>query len=108
MPAAKKNDSGTNGSGGNGSPAGPAITPSFLLWEGLPGFDRLQRILAVAEEAAFVPEGMVRWLNSIRPEGAPRSFRSPVLTTTRLLGLAESVTELGRRQGDGPDIPRAV
>jgi hypothetical protein len=45
--------------------------PPFVGWEGLPGFDRLQRALKVAEKAAFVPEGMVRWLNAIRPQGAP-------------------------------------
>ena len=43
--------------------------PPFALWECLPGFDRLQRALALAEKAAFVPEGMIRWLKSIRPEG---------------------------------------
>jgi hypothetical protein len=45
--------------------------PPFLLVEGLPGFDRLQRALKLAEHAAFLPEGMVRWLNATRPEGAP-------------------------------------
>jgi hypothetical protein len=44
--------------------------PPFLLWEGLPGFDRLQRALALAEEAAFGPEGFLRWMNDIRPADA--------------------------------------
>jgi hypothetical protein len=47
--------------------------PPFVGWEYLPGFDRLQRALKVAEQAAFVPEGMVRWLNAIRPDGAPEA-----------------------------------
>lgn len=45
--------------------------PPYALWEWLPGFDRLQRALTLAEQAAFVPEGMVCWLNAIRPEGEP-------------------------------------
>jgi hypothetical protein len=45
--------------------------PPFLLWEGLPGFDRLRRALALAEKAAFASEGMLRWLNDIRPAGEP-------------------------------------
>src|SRR5262249_15997242 len=45
--------------------------PPFALWQALPGFDRLQRALALAEQFAFVPVGMIRWLNTIRPEGAP-------------------------------------
>ena len=45
--------------------------PPFLLWENLPGFDRLERALGLAEKAAFVPEGMLRWLNAMRPAGEP-------------------------------------
>jgi hypothetical protein len=41
--------------------------PPFLLWKELPGFDRLQRALALTEQAAFVPEGFLRWLNCVRP-----------------------------------------
>ena len=47
--------------------------PSLLLWEGLPGFDRLQRALNMTEEAAFRPEGFLRWLNDRRPAGAPKA-----------------------------------
>jgi hypothetical protein len=43
--------------------------PPFLLWEMLPGFDRLQRALALAEKAAFTSEGFLRWLNRVRPRG---------------------------------------
>jgi hypothetical protein len=45
--------------------------PPFLLWELHPGFDRLQAVLAMAEKAAFVPEGFLRWLNRVRPKGEP-------------------------------------
>jgi hypothetical protein len=45
--------------------------PPFATWEHFPGYGRLQRALTLAEEVAFVPEGSVRWLNEIRPPGAP-------------------------------------
>jgi hypothetical protein len=56
--------------------------PPFLLWEGLPGFDRLRRALALAERAAFEPEGMLRWLNAIRPAGEPELANVPVTAAT--------------------------
>lgn len=43
----------------------------FLMWEPFPGFERLRHALATAEEAAFAPEGFLRWLNTVRPEGKP-------------------------------------
>jgi hypothetical protein len=43
--------------------------PPHLLWERLPGFDRLERAVATAEKVAFTPEGYLRWLNMIRPKG---------------------------------------
>jgi hypothetical protein len=43
--------------------------PPFAVWEKLPGFNRLQGALGVAEMLAFVPEGVVCWLNRIRPAG---------------------------------------
>jgi hypothetical protein len=45
--------------------------PPFHFWEMSPGFDRLQRALKLAEKLAFGPKGMIRSLNSTRPEGAP-------------------------------------
>ncbi|HEY7157969.1 MAG TPA: hypothetical protein VH575_28695 [Gemmataceae bacterium] len=45
--------------------------PPVLLWEPLPGYQRLQRALALAEKIAFYPEGFRRWMNERRPEGAP-------------------------------------
>ena len=52
--------------------------PPFLLWEKLPGFDRLQRALDLAQKAAFVPKGFLRWLNRIRPAGEPELTKVPL------------------------------
>lgn len=40
--------------------------PPFLLWQDLPGFERVQRALRLTERAAFDPAGMLSWLNDIR------------------------------------------
>jgi len=53
--------------------------PAFACWQDLPGYDRLQLALKMAEQAAFVPEGMVRWLNRRRHEGDPE-VTAPLLT----------------------------
>ena len=68
--------------------------PPFLLWEVLPGFDRLQRALAFTEKAAFVPEGFLRWLNDGRPKGAPE------LTTLALTieAVADEIAEAFRER----------
>ena len=52
--------------------------PPFLLWEEFPGFDRVQRALALAEKAAFVPEGFLLWLNRVRPKGEPELTAVPL------------------------------
>ena len=39
--------------------------PPLLQWEGLPGFNRLKRALALAEEFAFDSERFLRWLNGL-------------------------------------------
>jgi hypothetical protein len=52
--------------------------PPFLLWQELPGFDRLQRALALAEKAAFTTEGFLKWLNRIRPTGEPALTEIPL------------------------------
>jgi hypothetical protein len=66
--------------------------PPFLLWECLPGFDRLQRALALAEEAAFHPGGFLRWLNSIRPAGEPELTEVPMTAE----GVADDAAKLFR------------
>jgi hypothetical protein len=52
--------------------------PPFLLWEAFPGFDRFQRTLSLTETWAFAPEGFLRWLNDIRPAGAPELTEVPL------------------------------
>lgn len=57
--------------------------PPFLLWAGLPGFERLQRALDLAGRAAFKPEGFLCWMNRVRPAGKPELTEFP-LTPERL------------------------
>jgi hypothetical protein len=45
--------------------------PPFICMKHQPGFDRLQRALERAKRAAFVPEGMLRWVNDKRPKDRP-------------------------------------
>jgi hypothetical protein len=52
--------------------------PPFLLWEDLPGFGRLQSALDLAKKTAFTPEGIVKWLNRVRPAGTPELTRDPL------------------------------
>jgi hypothetical protein len=66
----------------------------FLLWEMLPGFDRLQRALALAEKAAFTPEGFLRWMNRIRPRGKPKL--TEVLLTAQ--AVAKELEEIFREK----------
>jgi hypothetical protein len=51
--------------------------PPFATWQHLPGYDRVERAWALAENVAFVPEGMLRWLNHMRPEGEPEVTNEP-------------------------------
>ena len=52
--------------------------PPWLLWQQLPGFDRLQHTLSAAEQAAFTPQGFVRWMNRTRPANTPELTASPL------------------------------
>jgi hypothetical protein len=45
--------------------------PPFAAWEGLPGLDRLQWALRLADQSAFTAVGVLRWLNEIAPAGQP-------------------------------------
>src|SRR5262245_16584313 len=67
--------------------------PPFALWEGLPGFDRLQRVLKLAERVAFTPEGFLRWWNDIRPSGEAK--RTEILLTVE--GVAVATEEIFRK-----------
>ena len=105
---------GTAGSGGGGSPAwtrhlgiayaagyvlrtkaegwelfcGRLHVQPFLLWRSYPGLERLQRALALAKEAAFDRDGMLRWMNKIRPAGEPE-FTEVRLTAQRVADANE-------------------
>jgi hypothetical protein len=68
----------------------------FLLWECLPGSDRLQRALALAEKAAFTPGGFLRWLNTVRPAGEPERTEMP-LTAER---MADATMKMFRERVD--------
>ena len=45
--------------------------PPYLLWEQLPGFDRLRRTLAEAEKTSFSTDEFSCWLNDPCSEGMP-------------------------------------
>jgi hypothetical protein len=64
--------------------------PPLAFWEGLPGYDRLQRALKLTENAAFDAEGFVQWLNRIRPAGYPQRTLPP-LTVEGMAAAAEKV-----------------
>jgi hypothetical protein len=68
--------------------------PPLAGWEGLPGFDRLQRALDLAEKAAFVPEGFLRWLNAIRPAGQPERTEVPCTAE----GMAAAAEDMFRER----------
>ena len=68
--------------------------PPFLLWGILPGFNRIQRALTLAEKAAFVPEGFLRWLNRIRPKGKPELPAVPLTVE----GVAEETEKAFRHR----------
>jgi hypothetical protein len=52
--------------------------PPFRAWKLFPGRDRLQRILTLTEECAFAPEGILRWLNRVRPDEAAELREIPL------------------------------
>ena len=74
--------------------------PPFVSWERLPGFERLQRALALAaahedyRSAVFTADEMLRWLNGIRPKG------EPALTAVALTAeaVARETEELFRQE----------
>jgi hypothetical protein len=70
--------------------------PPFVLWEGLPGCDRLRRALALAEDSAFLPEGFLCWLNRIRPKGKPELTEVPLTVE----GMADATEDLFRKRVD--------
>ena len=65
--------------------------PPFLLWEEFPGFKRLQDALAMAEQAAFKPEGFLRWMNDVRPKGDPEHTEEDLWTVEEVADGFEKV-----------------
>lgn len=71
--------------------------PPFALWKILPGFERLQRALQRVEGnqfgpgAAFVPEGMLRWLGRIRPKGHPEPAMEDLISPERFAEELDTV-----------------
>jgi hypothetical protein len=68
--------------------------PPLLLWQGYPGFQRVQHALELAERVAFVPEGFLCWLNRTRPPG--HSPRSEVPLTAE--SVADATEQVFRRR----------
>ena len=52
--------------------------PPLLMWECLPGFEHVQAAWKMAEQAAFVEEGFLSWLNAKRKPGDPILTESPI------------------------------
>jgi hypothetical protein len=68
--------------------------PPFLLWVELPGFDRLSHAVKLSERAAFFPEGMARWLNTIRPEGGREATVENLISAEK---IADQLQEIFRQ-----------
>jgi hypothetical protein len=68
--------------------------PPFRFWERLPGYGRLRRALDVAEKVAFTPEGFLRWMNDVRPEGEAELTRVPITAE----GVADATATLFRER----------
>jgi hypothetical protein len=73
--------------------------PPFAFWEGLPAFHRLERALARAEEAAFVSEGFLRWLNDVRPAGQPELSDVPITVEREADAITKKYRERVKRLG---------
>jgi hypothetical protein len=70
--------------------------PPFRQWEGLPGFDRLQRALALTEKAAFTPKGILGWLNGVRPTEEAELIEVPL----SIEGVADATAKMFRERVD--------
>src|SRR5262249_318089 len=58
--------------------------PPFVVFKELLGFERLERAWGLAKSSAFKADGMVNWINSIRPEGEPEIEISQIFTPERI------------------------
>ncbi len=64
--------------------------PPLLLWEALPGYERLQETLEMARERSFDIDGIREWLNRVRPPGAPPS-EGPKLSVDGVADATETM-----------------
>ena len=64
--------------------------PPFALWEGLPGYHRLRRALALAELNAFEPAQYLQWRNNVRQPGEPE-LTELTLTVERVADLTATL-----------------
>jgi len=71
--------------------------PAFAVWQLFPGFQRLQHAMQLLEDnefrpaSVFRPEGMLRWLSRIRPEGSPEPSMEDLISPERLADNLEKV-----------------
>jgi hypothetical protein len=54
--------------------------PPFAFFKGLPGFERLERALKLAEKTAFEPADILKWLNRRCRSGAQRATLESIIS----------------------------
>ena len=60
----------------------------FLVWKGLPGFDRLELALSLAEKVAFAPEGFPdEYGHSVRSSSMRQVAHTPFFRVTTSVSL---------------------
>ena len=64
--------------------------PPYLLWEGLPGYDRLMQTLELSETMAFSRNDLLSWLNRTTPPGEGEPEKD-VITGRDLADSCESM-----------------
>jgi hypothetical protein len=62
----------------------------YWLWDGYPGFKRLERALSLVEPVAFDIEGMAQWLNANRPMGEPLTPVASLITAEKVADAVEA------------------
>jgi hypothetical protein len=80
--------------------------PPFTLWEMLPGFDRVMLAIKLTEGTdelpgpAFLPQGMVRWLNKIKPKDGRFATVETIVSAEKIADEIETIfQEAVKRRG---------
>jgi hypothetical protein len=75
--------------------------PPLWLWDGQPGYERMLRGLALAQQFAFTAESMLAWLNARRVEGTPELVELPAHLVPEKIaeGLEDRYREFVRHHG---------